>query len=65
MKSAPLILLAPSEDKASGGVKGRLLESPTQRWVRERLVLLAKTGTSEALRQAFSVKDLALDKART
>jgi cytoplasmic iron level regulating protein YaaA (DUF328/UPF0246 family) len=65
MKSPPLVLLAPSEDKASGGAKGRLPESPAQRWVRERLVALAKTGTSEALRQAFGVKDLALDKART
>ena len=65
MKSAPLILLAPSEDKASGGVKGRLPESPAQRWVRERLVALAKNGTPESLRQAFGVKDLALDRART
>ncbi len=65
MKPAPLIFLAPSEDKASGGKKGRLTESPAQRWVRERLVTLAKTGTSEALRRAFGVKDLALDKART
>jgi uncharacterized protein len=65
MKSMPLILLAPSEDKASGGAKGRLPESPAQHWVRERLVALAKTGTSKALRQAFGVKDLALDKARS
>jgi cytoplasmic iron level regulating protein YaaA (DUF328/UPF0246 family) len=64
MMSAPLILLAPSEDKASGGTKGRLPESPAQRWVRERLVALARTGTSEAHKQAFGVKDLALDKAR-
>ena len=65
MKPAPLILLAPSEDKASGGAKGRLPESPAQRWVRERLVALARTGSSDALRKAFGVKDLALDKART
>jgi cytoplasmic iron level regulating protein YaaA (DUF328/UPF0246 family) len=65
MKTAPLILLAPSEDKASGGPKGRLLESPAQRWVREQLVALARTGSSKALRKAFGVKDLALDKART
>ena len=65
MKPAPIILLAPSEDKASGGAKGRLPESPAQRWVRERLVALAKTGTSATLKQAFGVKDLALDKART
>ena len=65
MKAAPLILLAPSEDKASGGRRGRLPESPAQRWVRERLVALAKTGSPEALKKAFDVKDLALDKART
>ena len=64
MKTAPLILLAPSEDKASGGAKGRLPESPAQRWVRERLVALARAGSSEALKRAFGVKDLALDKAR-
>jgi len=63
--SAPLILLAPSEDKCSGGVKGRLPESPAQRWVRERLVALTKTGTREALQGAFGVKGLALDRART
>jgi hypothetical protein len=65
MKAAPLILLAPSEDKTSGGGRGRLPESPAQRWVRERLVALAKTGSPEALKKAFDVKDLALDKART
>ncbi len=65
MKAAPLILLAPSEDKTSGGRRGRLPESPAQRWVRERLVALAKTGSPEALKKAFDVKDLALDKART
>ncbi len=65
MKAAPIILLAPSEDKASGGAKGRLPESPAQRWVRERLVALVKTGSPEALKKAFDVKVLALDKART
>ena len=65
MKAAPTILLAPSEDKASGGSKGRLPETPAQRWVRERLVALAKRGSPEALRKAFDVKDLALDKARS
>lgn len=65
MTEAPLILLAPSEDKASGGSRGRLPETPAQRWVRERLVVLAKTGSPEALRKAFDVKDLALDKARS
>jgi hypothetical protein len=65
MKAAPLVLLAPAEDKVPGGTKGRLLESPAQRWVRERLVALAKTGSPEALKRAFEVKELALDKART
>ncbi|WP_257308301.1 YaaA family protein [Geothrix fuzhouensis] len=65
MKGAPIILLAPSEDKAAGGVRGRLAETPAQRWVRERLVALAKTGSPEALKKAFEVKDLALAKART
>jgi len=65
MTALPLILLAPSEDKASGGVRGRLVETPAQRWVRERLVALAKSGSPEALKKAFQVKDLALDKART
>jgi len=65
VKGAPLILLAPSEDKASGGVPGRLAETPAQAWVRERLVALAKTGSPEALKKAFDVKDLALARARS
>jgi len=65
MTAKPLILLAPSEDKASGGAKGRLAETPAQRWVRERLVTLAETGSPELLKKAFDVKDLALDKARS
>jgi hypothetical protein len=65
MTERPLILLAPSEDKASGGVQGRLPESAAQRWVRQRLAALARTGSSEALAKAFGVKDLALAKART
>ncbi len=65
MTDAPIILLAPSEDKASGGIPARLAETPAQRWVRQRLVALAKTGSPEALRKAFDVKDLALDKARS
>ena len=64
MKGAPLLLLAPSEDKASGGAPGCLPETPAQRWVRERLVALAKTGSPEALKKVFAVKDLALAKAR-
>lgn len=65
MKGAPIILLAPSEDKASGGTRGKLAETPAQLWVRERLVALAKRGSPEALKKAFDVKDLALDKARS
>ena len=64
MTAAPLILLAPSEEKAGGGVRGRLRETPAQRWVREQLVELAATGSPEALGKAFDVKGLALDKAR-
>ena len=41
----PLILLAPSEDKASGGTRGGSRNTPAQSWVRERLVALAKRGT--------------------
>jgi cytoplasmic iron level regulating protein YaaA (DUF328/UPF0246 family) len=33
--------------------------------VRERLLALARTGTPEALKKAFDVKDLALDRARS
>jgi cytoplasmic iron level regulating protein YaaA (DUF328/UPF0246 family) len=65
VKGAPLILLAPSEDKASGGTPGPLSETPAQRWVRERLVALAKSGSPKALKKAFGVKDLALAKARS
>ncbi len=65
MKGLPIVLLAPSEDKASGGAAGRLSETPAQRWVRERLVTLARTGSPEALKKAFGVKDLALAKARS
>jgi cytoplasmic iron level regulating protein YaaA (DUF328/UPF0246 family) len=60
----PLVLLAPSEDKAPGGKAGRLKESPAQRWVRERLVDLVVHGTPEAQKRAFDVKDAALDKAK-
>ena len=60
----PLILLAPSEDKAPGCHAGRLPESPAQRWVRERLADLAVHGTPEAQRRAFDVKDALLEKAK-
>ena len=65
MKGVPIVLLAPSEDKASGGILAPLPETPAQAWVRERLVALARTGTPEALKKAFDVKDLALAKARS
>ncbi|HJU84022.1 MAG TPA: peroxide stress protein YaaA [Holophagaceae bacterium] len=60
----PLILLAPSEDKAPGGPLGRLDETPAQRWVRERLVDLVVHGSPEAQKKAFDVKDAALAKAK-
>ncbi len=60
----PLILLAPSEDKAPGGHAGRLPESPAQRWVRERLADLVVHGTPEAQTRAFDVKDANLEKAK-
>jgi cytoplasmic iron level regulating protein YaaA (DUF328/UPF0246 family) len=60
----PLILLAPSEDKAGGGHAGLLPESPAQRWVRERLADLAVHGTPEAQARAFDVKDANLEKAK-
>ena len=63
--AGPLILLAPSEDKAPGGPLGRLSETPAQRWVRERLVDLVVHGSPEAQKKAFEVKDAALDKAKT
>ncbi len=62
--TAPLVLLAPSEDKAPGGKPGRLPETPAQRWVRERLVDLVVHGTPEAQRKAFDVKEAALEKAK-
>lgn len=64
MKDAPLILLAPSEEKAPGGVMGRLPESRDQRWVRERLVALARAGHPAELQKAFQVKGAALERAR-
>lgn len=60
----PLILLAPSEDKASGGHAGRLDESPAQRWVRERLADLVVHGTPQAQARCFDVKDANLEKAK-
>jgi cytoplasmic iron level regulating protein YaaA (DUF328/UPF0246 family) len=64
-RARPLILLAPSEDKAAGGIPGRLAENAAQRWVREGLMNLAQAGTLLAQKRAFEVKDLALDRARS
>jgi cytoplasmic iron level regulating protein YaaA (DUF328/UPF0246 family) len=61
---APLILLAPSEDKAPGGKPGLLPETPAQRWVREKLHELVVHAPEEAQRKAFDVKAAALEKAR-
>ncbi len=59
----PIILLAPSEEKAPGGHSGKLSESPAQKWVREKLVELVVHGGPGACTKAFSVKDKALQKA--
>lgn len=64
MSALPLVLLAPSEDKAPGGEPHRLGETPAQAWVRRALVTLARTAPPEALARAFGVKGLALDRAR-
>lgn len=59
----PLILLAPSEDKAPGGVQGIWAESTAQTWVRERVQALARSGTEAACAKAFDVKGPALARA--
>jgi hypothetical protein len=64
LKASPLVLLAPSEDKAHGGMPGRLGESPAQRWVCDQLMKLARVGKPEGWEKAFGVKDLALGRAR-
>jgi hypothetical protein len=63
-RSLPVVLLAPSEDKASGGRAGRLAETPAQRWVREKLHELVVHGTPEAQARAFDARGKTLDKAR-
>lgn len=60
----PLVLLAPSEDKAAGGHPGKLRESPAQRWVREKLHDLVVHGTPEAQARAFDARGPALEKAK-
>lgn len=62
--SLPLILLAPSEGKAPGGMPGRLPESEPQRWVRRQLELLAREGSPQAQKRAFQVGEALLAKAR-
>lgn len=65
MSALPLVLLAPSEDKAPGGEAGRLAETPAQAWVRKGLVALARTASPADLARALGVKGLALDRARS
>lgn len=60
----PLILLAPSEDKAPGGKPGLMAETPAQRWVREKLHELVVHAPEAAQRKAFDVKEAALEKAK-
>ena len=60
----PLVLLAPSEEKASGGHTGKLSETIAQKWVRARLVELVVHGGPDACAKAFAVKGGFLDKAR-
>lgn len=64
VSALPLILLAPSEGKAGGGLPGRLKETEAQRWVREQLEALARTGTPLAQKRAFEVKDALLERAK-
>lgn len=59
----PLVLLAPSEEKAGGGHTGKLSENPAQKWVREQLVELVVHGGPEACAKAFAVKGKDLDRA--
>lgn len=60
----PLVLLAPSEEKASGGHTGKLSETPAQKWVREMLVELVVHGGPDACARAFAVKGALLGQAR-
>ena len=64
MSAKPLVLLAPSEDKAPGGAAGKLTETPAQRWVREKLHELVVHGTPEAQARAFDARGEALAKAK-
>lgn len=58
-----LVLLAPSEEKAEGGVPGIWTESPAQAWVSARLAALVAEGDEAALAKAFEVKGAALARA--
>lgn len=64
MSTDLLVLLAPSEDKAPGGHAGKLVETPAQRWVREKLHELVVHGTPEAQAKAFDARGSALEKAK-
>ena len=65
MRQPPLVLLAPSEGKAPGGLPGRLPESPAQAWVRRRLATLVRSGSALDLARAFEVKGPALLAAKS
>ncbi len=54
---APLVLLAPSEAKAAGGVPGLLAETPAQAWVRKRLQARVRKAAPDELARVFGVKD--------
>jgi cytoplasmic iron level regulating protein YaaA (DUF328/UPF0246 family) len=60
----PLVLLAPSEEKADGGHTGELSESLAQKWVREKLVELVVHGGPDACAHAFGVMGGLLEKAQ-
>lgn len=64
MHESPLVLLAPSEAKAAGGGLGRLVENPSQAWVRRKLQALARKGSARELAKAFGLKPPALQLAQ-
>lgn len=58
-----LVLLAPSEEKAEGGVPGAWVENAAQAWVADRLRALVASDDEAAMAKAFEVKGAALAKA--
>ena len=58
-----LVLLAPSEEKAEGGVPGAWTETAAQAWVSDRLRALVAADDEAAMAKAFEVKGAALAKA--